>query len=239
LISLAPAATRFLVALGAGERIAAVGGPGEQPASVAGLPRLALASAEEAEPEWLFLPSQVETPGLAISRARPGTRVVEFAPHDLEDLFALLRSVGPALVGEERTEALHFAIARPLSLIAAESHPTDRPRVVAIVSETPLMIAGGHSFATDLIEIAGGSSVTHGGEDNLIPADATTIRAMAPDVVALMLETADPDRIARVTERLPIEIESVVFDGEVDDFWSAADPAESARALRSLFLALE
>jgi ABC-type hemin transport system substrate-binding protein len=235
LISLSPPASRFLIALGVAERIVAIGGPAGHPAALADRPRLALAEAEAAAPGWLFLPSQTETPGFELVHARAGTRVVEFAPHDLEDLFALLRSVGPALVGADETEALYFSIARPLSLIAGESHPTDRPRVLAIVSDDPIRIAGGHNFATDLIEIAGGSSVTHGGEDHEIPADASVIRAFEPDLVVLMLRAPDAERVARVRELLPVEIETVVFDGQVDDFWSADDPAASARALRTIF----
>jgi hypothetical protein len=49
-----------------------------------------------------------------------------------------------------------------------------------------------------------------------------------------MLEDASPDRIAGVMDRLPSEIEVVVFGGEVDAFWSEADPAGSARALRGV-----
>ncbi len=235
IISMSPPASRFLISLGVGERITAIGGPPGHPSALADRPRFALPEAEAAEPGWLFVPSQTETPGFERVRAAPGTRVVEFAPHDLEDLFALLRSVGPALVGSKRTDALHFSIARPLSLIAAESHPTDRPRVLAVVSDDPIQIAGGHHFSTDLIEIAGGSSVTHGGEDHAMAADATSIRALGPDLIVLMLDASDEGRIARLTELLPIEIETVVFEGQVDDFWSAGDPAASARSLRAIF----
>ena len=234
IISMSPSASRFLISLGVGERITAVGGPPGHPSALADRPRFALSEAEDAEPGWLFVPSQIETPGFERVRTAPGTRVVEFAPHDLEDLFALLRWVGPALVGSKRTDALHFSIARPLSLIAAESHPTDRPRVLAVVSDDPMQIAGGHHFSTDLIEIAGGSSVTHGGEDHALAADATSIRALGPDLIVLMLDASDEGRIARLTELLPIEIETVVFEGQVDDFWSAGDPAASARSLRAM-----
>lgn len=234
IVSLTPQASRFLLRLGAGDRITAVGdGPGHPP-EVAHRPRVDLEAALALAPGWLFVSSLRSTEALAALRPPPGTRVVELEPHDLEDLFALSRTIGRELVGRERALAFEVTISRPLSILAAESPATGRPRVVAVVDDAPLTIAGGHSFASDLLEIAGAASATHGSEDHERRADATSIRALEPDLVVLML--SEPTRIERARQQLPAEIPDFVFSGRVEDFWAEAEPVATARALREALL---
>lgn len=238
IVSLEPLATRFIIGLGARSELVAVGPFADQGGTGSTLPRFEGASALELAPRWLFVPSQLEFGELAAAgvSSRTDTSIVEFAPHDLEDLFELSRTIGREIVGRERSNAFEARISRPLSLVAAESDASNRPRVAAIVSADPLRIAGGHSFATDLLEIAGGSSVTHGGERTAVDVTATRLRALTPDVVVLMLPHAEDAALAEVRAHLPSEIPVVTFTEDIAGFWSEPDPARVAKALRRTLL---
>ncbi len=239
IVSLSPPASRFLVALGVGDRLVAV-----DPASI-GQPGVPDRPTTTLEGAAVFAADLVLVPVLpddaaALARLRgSGARVVEFAPHDLEDVFALCRSVGGPLVGGEAAGQLERRIARPLSLVAGESPSEGRPRVLALVAVDPPEIAGGHSFETDLIEIAGGSSLTHGSEDLRRPIDPAELARLAPDLVVVMtsrpLAPADEDRAIRfIGEVAPVEF----FQFDREAFW-LVEPARDAKRLRAVIVAFE
>jgi hypothetical protein len=58
--------------------------------------------------------------------------------------------------------------------------------IAAVVDLHPIRLAGGHSFATDLIEIAGGNSVTHGGEESTIVLEDMDWQRLATDLVLVL-----------------------------------------------------
>lgn len=243
IVSFDPGATDFVLALGAGERLVVVGGAAALPDGLERRPRVDVDSEVDIDqalalaPDWIFVPSLLGDQRFASLRAQPGIRVVEFEPHDLEDLFALSRTVGREIVGRARADAFEVRISRPLSLIAAESHPTERPRVAAIVAASPLLLGGGHSFASDLLEIAGASSVTHGGEEHRLPASATGLRALDLDALVLMLPDASERR--RALEALPPEIPTIALEWQAHTFWRDPEPARFARELRQALLEVE
>lgn len=236
IVPLDPEAAWLVVVLEAADRIVAIGEEAGYPPSLTMLPRVDHDGALALRPDWLILPG-TGAPNLAIDD--PGgaaPRRVEFEAHDLEDVFAWTRGPGREIFGRARTASFEWSVSRPLALIAAESDPFHRPRVVAIVSARPMRLAGGHSFATDLIEIAGGQSATHGGEERWLPASGDRIRSLAPDLVVVMLTEADDETLADVLEVVPAGIPSIVFREPVGRFWAVEEPARVARALRRAML---
>ena len=82
---------------------------------------------------------------------------------------------------------------RELAVISSAAFGYQRPRVAAVVGLSPLEVAGGHSFITDLIEIAGGESVTHGNHDLRVPMSRAELLATAPDLVVVISSSAMSD----------------------------------------------
>ena len=188
IVSLSPLATRFLGELGVGPRVVPLDGPTDR---LEDLVRL--------DPDYVFLPTLPDDQSDLAELEASGARVVAFAPHNLEDVMTLLHGVGVELVGEDGATAFERRVLRPVALIAGQSSPLDRLRVLALVGVDPPEIAGGHSFETDLIEIAGASSLTHGGSDNRQPIDRQNLAKRTPDLVVVMtdgeLAPADQDGI--------------------------------------------
>jgi ABC-type Fe3+-hydroxamate transport system substrate-binding protein len=167
---------------------------------------------------------------------RRGVKIVEFAPHDFEDVVPLVRRVGADLVGAERVDQFERAYSRPLARIAAASAGQPRPRVVAVVSFDPLEIAGGHSFETDLIEIAGGQSVTHltpHGDEPRLPIAPDRWTELAPDLVLVIAAppaSHEAEQALRNTLPPGAEVAFFPFDPA---FWVDASD-EPARRLRGI-----
>lgn len=165
-----------------------------------------------------------------------GASLIEFAPHDLDDLLSLVRELGPRLVGRAAAVRFELGLSRPLAEIGGSSYGELRPRVAAIVGVEPLELAGGHSFETDLIEIAGGSSLTHGGEETRIRARPGDRLLREPDLfVHFSVVVPEAATRRRLRSVLPGEIPLVFFEVDFDRFWLEA-PAEHALRLRRSIL---
>lgn len=239
ILSLSPLATRFLDQLGLGDRIlpqspttpVRSASPAERAVDFAELARL--------EPDFVFLPALPDDRTDLAPLEASGARIVEFAPHDLEDLLALLQGVGVELAGKQGVEAFERRVLRPVAMVAGQSSPTDRLRAVAVVGIDPPEIAGGHSFETDLIEIAGATSLTHGADDNRRPIDRDGLAEMKPDLVLVMTEAALPSEERERVLDLAGGIAPVAyFEFARETFW-LGEPVREAKRLRELIVAAE
>lgn len=234
-VSLSAGATRFVMALGATDRLVAVDPESALLPGLGHLPVLDLHGAQAVEPDVVLIsPSTVADSDVAYELESGGVRLVEFAPHDLEELASLTRGIGAQLAGVAAATRFERAFSRPFAMVAGLSPGFDRLRVVAVVDLDPLTVAGGHSFETDLIEIGGGTSATHGGEDTPIVMTSHHWEELAPDLVLITTgDLANPlDRTrarALVPERFPIEF----FDFNRETFWLHA-PEEDAERMRLL-----
>jgi iron complex transport system substrate-binding protein len=233
-VSLSPLATRFVLAIGARGRLVAADSVSAQLPELAGLPAVDLRGAADLSPDLVLVPDTPE-PGnpAALALHRRGARIAEFAPHDFEDALMLVRGVGAELVGPAQASRFEADFSRPLARIGGQSEGRPRPRVVALVSVDPLVIAGGHSFETDLIEIAGGTSVTHPGEEPRLAIDADRWRELAPDLVLVIgAPPASPREDQALRNALPpgAEVAFFAFDSS---FWLDAsdDPARRLRTV--------
>jgi ABC-type Fe3+-hydroxamate transport system substrate-binding protein len=75
--------------------------------------------------------------------------------------------------------------------MSARSLGRRRPLVAPIVSLDPLVLAGGHSFVSDLVEAAGAETITHGDEVAEVHAPRLDrIQAAAPELI--LVATRDP-----------------------------------------------
>lgn len=247
IVSLSPLATRFLTQLGAADRIlpfetasadadrttAAASGSGASP-SAADLDRLIAL-----DPDVVFLPALPDDRAELARLEATGARIVEFAPHDLEDILAYCREVGTELVGAAAVEAFQRRVLHPVARIAGQAPPDGRLRAIALVDVDPPIIAGGHSYETDLIELAGATSLTHGGDDDRRPIDRATLEQLAPDFVLVTTEgelgPADQDRaLLFVGDLAPV----VFFPFARETFW-LDEPVREVERMREEVLALE
>ena len=222
-VSLTPVGTRILLALGERDRLVAVDAASARLPGAGALPVADLAGAAAHAPAVLIVPAQ----DVAAARAAlPAANVVDASPHDFDDAWSVLVFVGAVLGREADARRFVRETSRPLAELGAASFGKRRPRVAAVVALEPLAVAGGHSFATDLIELAGGESVTHGTEEPRLAWPAETLAAARPELVVWVVpeEPSAADR-ARAAQLLGAEapVELLVFDGPRD--WLDSLPA--------------
>jgi ABC-type hemin transport system substrate-binding protein len=238
IVSLSALATHFVTELGVGHLLVGVDAESSALPGLAHLPAVDLESAHSLAPDIVLIPDIVAADDAAVrSLELVGARLVEFAPHDFEDVFALCRGLGAQLVGVASATLFERRIARPLALVGGISPPLGRARVVAVVSLEPLELAGGHSFQTDLIEIAGGTSVTHGGDDLRIKMSPERWDEFSPDLV-LVSTPVELSLAGREAARSVIpdrfRVEFFAFDPET--FW-LQKPEQEAERLRVIIAA--
>lgn len=234
-ISLSVVASDFVLALGAEALLEGVDAESAALPGLDGVPVIDLDRARALTPDLLLIPGAGdghEPPADWMQAADDGVYVV--APHDLQDVFDLCRDLGVRLVGAARAREFEIRVARDLSMIGGASFGHRRPRVAAVLGVAPLEIAGGHSFATDLIEIAGGDSVSHPGEDRRLAPSASELIALHPDLLLVVSarDSSDAER-ANVRERLPAEIPVAFLTLDLERFW-VRDTAQIAERLRAI-----
>jgi ABC-type Fe3+-hydroxamate transport system substrate-binding protein len=234
-VSLSPVASELVLALGAGDRLVGTDAASRQLPGLSGLPSVALGSVTDLQPDLLLTPAPHGADARRVRALRErGVTVLEFSPHDFEDAFALCRELGTHLGRRAEVEVFVRDQSRPLALISSTSMGQRRPRVAAVVGLDPLEVAGGHSFTTDLIEIAGAESVTHGIHAPRIAMSASELLERAPELVLVIGQESPSERerdVARSALRGASEI--VFFTLDAERFW-LQDPVEAARRLRAL-----
>jgi ABC-type Fe3+-hydroxamate transport system substrate-binding protein len=238
-VSLSPVASRFVLALEAGHLLLGVDAASAGIPGLADLPAVDLAGAAGLAPDLVLVPSLPDAGDPAARELREsGVEVVEFQPHTLEDVALLCRSVGAQLAGEARATRFELDLNLPLALVGGDSSGQPRPRVVAVTRTHPLELAGGHSFETDLIEIAGGSSVTHGIDELRLVIPPERWAELAPDLLLVTGATEPtPAERQRAEAALPAGYRVAFFAFDRDFFW-LGDAAADARRLRALIAPL-
>jgi iron complex transport system substrate-binding protein len=193
-VSLVPAASEIVVALGAAGRV--VGRAADDPTpGLEGVPEVGRVLAPSVEcvvalrPDLVLIPPEAP-PGLAeLLRRRPGVRVDVVTIHRLADVTDAVRAVGEVLGLEVRADALARAIGAELEAVRAAARGRPRVRTVWIVSVEPLVAAGPGTYLDDLLLLAGGNNV-------LADADAAwprpSLESLAASAPAVVLWSAGP-----------------------------------------------
>ncbi len=233
-VSLSPAGTEVLLELGAAETLIAVDPDSRSLAGLEMLPAIVDLDASVALAPDLVIVPRLDRENLRIAeqlRAQ-GSDVIEFAPHNFDDAYELCRVLGLRLGRAAEASAFVRRHSRELALMSAAAFGYQRPRVAAVLGFSPLEIAGGHSFTTDLIEIAGAESVTHGSDELRVPLTVAELQATEPDLVLIVSAipiSEDDRRDARALIGDGPEIAFMVFDRK--HFWLRR-AVETARQLR-------
>lgn len=192
IVSLAPAFTETLVAIGAGEAVVGIGAFDPEVPGRPGLPRLgdafsvSLESVVALRPDLVLVNSKSAAETLRPVSAR---LTVLTPPTDrLEDALALVEDLGrrtghaeeaARVLGAVRT-ALDGARDRAAQRKAAGALP---PRVLVVVQRRPLYVAGRTSFVADLLRAVGAENAVDDVEQAwpLLSEEAAVARA--PDVI--------------------------------------------------------
>jgi iron complex transport system substrate-binding protein len=192
IISVVPAATEILFALGAGPRVVAVSSYDHEPPEVNALPRVGALIDPDVERILSLRPDLVVIYGsqheLARQMDRAGVPQFAFVHGGLADVFTTIAALG-ARTGTSATAAtLNASIHAQLDAIQRRVAGAPRPRTLVVFGREPGSLrnayaSGGIGFIHDLVEIAGGDDVFSDVPRESVQATSEMLITRAPDVI--------------------------------------------------------
>lgn len=192
IISLVPAVTEMLYAIGAGPRVVAVSSYDTYPPAVKQLPSVGALLDPNIERILSLKPDLVVVYGSQtdlkeqLGRARIG--VFDYRHTGLSDITTTLRALGHRTGDGARAAALAATIERGLDGIRARVKSEPRPRTLLVFGRERLALrgiyaSGGVGFLTDMLDAAGGTNVFAEVKVQAVQATTEQILAKRPDVV--------------------------------------------------------
>jgi iron complex transport system substrate-binding protein len=204
-VSLLPAGTETLFALGAGDRVVGRTRYDVDP-RVARLPSVGGGLDPSLEALLALKPDMVvafET--ASSSRVRPrlealGIPVYAIQTQDTADVYRNIRVLGHLVGRDAAAESLQRSIRAQLDSVRASVPPGPRPRVLYVASVDPPMMAGARTYIAELLDVAGAAPVEMAGTDGAYwpQISLESLVRRQPDVVMLPVGEDPTASVARL-----------------------------------------
>jgi len=192
IISLIPAVTEMLFAIGAGPRVVAVGSLDRYPPEIAKLQRVGALLDPDVERILSLRPDLVAVyasqADLRTQLERAKIPVYVYSHAGLADVLTTLREIGTR-VGRERDAAdLARSIQARVEAVHRRVEGRPRPRTLIVFDREPLTLrgiyaSGGIGFVNDMVEAAGGDNVFSDVKQQSVQATTELILAKRPDTI--------------------------------------------------------
>ena len=241
IVSLNPATTEILFAIGAGASVVGRSRWDQWPAAARAIPDIGDAirpSVERilvAHPDLVVLYASGDNRAAATALAAAGIRVVAIRIDRIADFERAVRMLGLLAGLDSAARLAADSVRRSLALVRDRTRDLARPRAFLHAWDNPLMAIGGGSFLSELVEIAGGANIY---ADRPEPSPQVSFEDLVrrdPDVIL-----AGPTEIDRLRDDARWQALRAVRDGRIlaYDTTLVARPSmrlgEAARSLATL-----
>lgn len=192
IVSLIPAVTEMLFAIGAGPQVVAVSSFDEYPPEVARLPRVGALLDPDLERILSLRPDLVAVydsqTDLRAQLERASIPLFLYRHADLADVTDTIGRLGAAIGRDKEAAGLVSGIRGHLDRIRAAVAGRARPRTLIVMSRDALTLrgiyaSGGVGFLHDMLDTAGGDNVFADVRQQSVQATAELILARKPDVI--------------------------------------------------------
>jgi iron complex transport system substrate-binding protein len=192
IVSLVPALTEMLFAMGAGPQVVGVGSFDNYPADVQKLPRVGALLDPDTERILSLRPTLVLTYGsqtdLHQQLERAGIRPYVYRHGGIDKIFQSIRDLGDASGQRQRADALVRDLQTRLDALRARVKGRPRPRVLLVIGRQPrtlreIYASGGVGFLHEILEVAGGSNVFADAARESVQPSHETLISRAPDMI--------------------------------------------------------
>ncbi len=192
IISLVPALTEMLYAIGAGPQVVAVSSYDEYPPEVKALPRVGALLDPDTERIISLKPDLVITYGsqvdLQAQMKRAGIPTFDYRHAGLSHILATMTELGVRTGHATEADRAVAAIEARLAAVRARVAGKRRPKTLLVFSREPktlrnLYVSGGRGFLHDMLEIAGGDDVFNDIDKESVQVSIETILSRAPEVI--------------------------------------------------------
>jgi iron complex transport system substrate-binding protein len=208
-VSLVPALTEMVFAIGAGERVVAVSSYDEDPPEVKALPRVGALLDPDVEriialraDLVLLYGSQTD---LMTQLKRASIPYYEYRHGGLATVTTTMRDLGRRLNRTGDAERLAADIERRLDALRQRTSKLSKPRVMLVFARERgslrnIYASGGRGFLHDMLEAAGGINVFADIQAESVQASSELILARRPDVILELRSTDIPSRADEAKE---------------------------------------
>ena len=196
IVSLVPAVTEMIYAMGDGARVAAVSNYDRFPADVARLPKVGGLLDPSVERILAIKPDLVivyATQKELIERLdRAGVPYFNYQHRALSDIMTTIRAIGARIGSSSRADAVASDMERSLAGIRAKTAGLPHPATLLVFERDPASLrnvyaSGGYGFLHDMLEIAGGRNVFAGVKQQAVQASTEMLLTSKPDVIVELL----------------------------------------------------
>jgi cobalamin transport system substrate-binding protein len=192
IVSLVPAATEMLFAMGAGNRVAGVGTYDRFPPEVDRLPRVGGLIDPDVErilslkPDLVIVYDTQTDLKRQLERAR--VPMYRYLHRDLADITATMRALGSRIGASAGAESAAAGVERQLTAVARAVAGRPRPRTLLVFGREQgslrhIEASGGYGFLHDALEIAGGANVLGDIPKQAVEASTELVLGRAPDAI--------------------------------------------------------
>jgi iron complex transport system substrate-binding protein len=192
IVSLVPALTEMLFAIGAGPRVVGVSSFDEFPPDVAKLPRVGALIDPDTERILSLRPELVIVYGSQDEQqaqfARAGIRTFSYRHGGVPVVLDTISALGKVTGQSDQAAGVVSALRARLDAVRARVAGRPRPSVMLVFERQPktlreIYASGGVGFLNEILEIAGGRNVFADARSESVQPSTETIIARAPDVV--------------------------------------------------------
>jgi iron complex transport system substrate-binding protein len=192
IVSLVPALTEVLYAIGAGPQVVAVSSYDEYPPDVKTLPRVGALLDPDTERIISLKPDLLITYGsqvdLQAQMKRAGIPTFDYTHGGLSHILVTMKDLGVRTGHAAQADTAVAAIEARLAAVRARVAGKRRPRTLLVFSREPktlrnMYVSGGRGFLHDMLEIAGGDNVFNDIDRESVQVSTETILARAPEVI--------------------------------------------------------
>ena len=192
IISLVPALTEMLYAVGAGPQVVAVSSYDEYPPEVKALPKVGALLDPDTERIISLKPDLVITYGsqvdLQAQMKRAAIATFDYRHAGLAHILVTMKELGGRTGHGAEADKAVAAIEARLAAVRARVAGKRRPKTLLVFSREPktlrnMYVSGGRGFLHDMLEIAGGDDVFNDIDKESVQVSTETILARAPEVI--------------------------------------------------------
>ena len=196
IVSLVPAVTEMIFAIGDGSRVAAVSNYDHFPADVAKLPRVGGLLDPSVERILAIKPDLVivyATQKELIERLdRAHIAYFNYQHKALPDILTTIQAIGARIGSAERANQVAAQMQRSLDEIRTKTSGAPHPATLLVFERDPASLrnvyaSGGYGFLHDMLEIAGGKNVFASVKQQAVQASTEMLITSKPDVIIELL----------------------------------------------------
>jgi iron complex transport system substrate-binding protein len=192
IVSLVPALTEMLFAIGAGPQVVGVSSFDRFPPDVTTLPRLGALLDPDTERILSLRPTLVAVYGsqteLQAQFTRAGIRTYVYRHGGLETIYRTMRELGDATGRRPQADRVVRDLQTRIDAVRTRVRGRPRPKVLLVIGRQPgtlreIYVSGGVGFLREMLEIAGGRNVFDDVRRESAQPSQEAILARAPEVI--------------------------------------------------------